>query len=403
MQRQNQRVPVQCPDGSPAMPTKASRAKRWIRNGKAEDCWSDLGVYYVRLVAEPSGRETQPIVVGIDPGKHFSGVGVQSSQFTLFMAHLLLPFETVKKRMGTPVRDKDGNVIKNAEGRHRQRRTRRGRRIKRDVPFKFRNHRQKRFNNRVQGKLPPSIRANRELELRVVRELADIFPISKIVYEYVRADVDLTSGRKKARSGKGFSPVMVGQKYMLEWLSEIAPVVTREGWETANLRKQLGLAKSKNKADQSPQSHAVDGVTLAASEFVSYKSFHSGRTNGKEWVGEVSLTPSPFKIIRRPPISRRQLHLTQPAKGGNRRVYGGTTTRHHGLRKGDLVEAVMADRYYIGWVSGDTARQVSVSNVDWKRLGQFTASKVRLLRRNTGLLVVSPQSLSDIRASNSSA
>ncbi len=85
-----------------------------------------------------------------------------------------------------------------------------------------------------------------------------------------------------------------------------------------------------------------------------------------------------------------------PAKGGVRRKYGGTTTRHH-VRKGDFVKAVKAGVTYYGWVSGDTARQVSVSNFDWKRLGQFTASKVVLLARATGLIC---KQETEFRASN---
>lgn len=365
------RVPVIDKDGKPLMPTTPSRARRWVRDGKAIKRWSDLGVFYVQLTCAPSGTKTQEVVVGVDPGKLFSGVGVQSPKTTLFMAHLILPFETVKKRM---------------EQRRTMRRTRRSRRIGRDVPFKFRNHRQKRFSNRVQGKLAPSIRANRQLELRVVRELAAIFPISKIVWEYVRADVDLTSGRKAARSGRGFSPVMVGQKWALKQLTQIAPVEQIEGWQVANLRRHLGLQKAKDKAAQTPESHAVDGVALAATEFVGYEVFQSGKQHGRQWTGTVNITPAPFRVIRRPPICRRQLHLLQPAKGGKRRAYGGTVTRH-GFRKGDLVRAVMAGRIYIGFVSGDTARQVSVSNADWRRLGQFATSKVQLLKRATGLLV----------------
>ena len=73
------------------------------------------------------------------------------------------------------------------------------------------------------------------------------------------------------------------------------------------------------------------------------------------------------------------------SKGGNRRKYGGTTTRH-GVRKGDYVEGIKAGITYRGWCSGDTAKQISISNAAWKRIGQFTASKVRLLRRSTNLI-----------------
>lgn len=324
------KVPVLSLDGKPLMPTKPSRARRWIRDGIAVGKWSDLGVFYVQLTEQLSSDQTQPIAVGIDPGKLYSGVGVQSPKATLFSAHLILPFQTVKDRM---------------EQRRIMRRGRRGRRINRKVAYPKRAHRQARFNNRRQNKLPPSIRANRQLELRVVTELFRLFPVSRIVYEYV-----------EARGSKSFSPVMVGQQVMLGWLSELAPVKTLFGYETANLRNHLGLVKTKNKSAQTPESHAVDGIALACSEFIQYQSFHTANTRGHQWSGSIKLTPSVFRVIRRPPISRRQLHLMVPAKSGVRRKYGGTTTRH-GVRKGDAVKAEMAGRVcVVGWVSGDTQK-----------------------------------------------
>lgn len=71
-----------------------------------------------------------------------------------------------------------------------------------------------------------------------------------------------------------------------------------------------------------------------------------------------------------------------PAKGGIRRKYGGSTTRHC-VRKGDLVNSPKG----IGYVSGDTERQISVSDANWKRLGQIASSKVALIRRSTGLIL----------------
>ncbi|MEM7590238.1 MAG: RRXRR domain-containing protein [Cyanobacteria bacterium P01_A01_bin.83] len=360
-----QRVPVLNPDGTPAMPCKSSRARRMVRDGKALGKRNKLGIYYIQLIYEPSDRKTQSISAGIDPGKYYSGIGLQSSNFTLFTAHLLLPFETVKKRM---------------EQRRMMRRTRRGRRINRKVDFSLRAHRQKRFDNRRGSKLAPSIKANRLIEIKVISELAKIYPISSIVYEYVKA---------KTLPGCSFSPVQVGQKWAIKQLNKIAPVTTKFGWQTSNLRKYLGLPKQKlNKKEAIAATHAVDGITLAASQFIDYSSFENSQGKGHAWFGSVQITDAPFLVIRRPPISRRQLHLMLPSKGGNRRNYGGTVTRHQGIRKGDFVEGVKAGITYQGWCSGDTARQISISNADWKRIGQFTASKVKLLRRATGLICI---------------
>jgi hypothetical protein len=335
------------------MPTTPARARKWIESDKAIKRWSDAGLFFVQLVNEPSGHQTQKVVIGIDPGKLYSGLAVQSSKDTLFMAHLVLPFKDVKKKM---------------EQRAMMRRTRRGRRINRDVAFKLRNHRQKRFENRRAKKVPPSIRANRQLELRVVTELIKIFPVSSIVFEYVTAKGD-----------KGFSPVMVGQNWAIAQLSKLAPVNTLFGWQTSQIRRELGLIKSKDKSIQSPESHAVDGIALASSEYISYSVVGS---DSMQWTGAVEITPSVFKVIKRPPISRRQLHLFQFRKGAIRRKYGGTVTRH-GYRKGDLVLTPKG----LGYVSGDTGKQISVSDSNWKRLGQISASKVQLIRRNNGLLV----------------
>jgi hypothetical protein len=363
------RVPVLAPDGTPLMPTTSSRCRRWLRDGKAKVVRNDLNVFCIQLIAEPSGRNTQDVCLGVDPGKAFSGVGVQSSKFTLFMAHLILPFKSVTQKMTT---------------RRILRRARRGRRINRKLPYKLRSHRQKRFDNRREKKLPPSIRANKQLELRVVKELLLIFPVSQIRYEVIKA-------RTEDGKGKGFSPAMVGQKVMLEWLEQLRPTTTQEGWLPSILRQQLGLTKDKtDKSAQTPETHANDAIALASSHFMSFEKFQTANTRGHHWVGQVSVTTAPFRIISRPNLYRRQLHFENPEQGGNRKRKGGTVTPF-GFRSGDRVKAEKAGVIYVGWIGGYTQTQktknVSVYDHNWKRVGQFSLNKVELLQRSTRLCV----------------
>jgi len=384
------RVPVVSQDGKPLMPTKPSRARRWVKNGIAISRWSDLGVYYVQLV-KPTEEDTQLVVVGVDPGKSYAGIGVQSTKYTLLRLHLILPFGRIRERMD-----------KRRELRH----SRRGRRIKRKLPQKLRNHRQCRFNNRKQtNRIPPSIRASRQLELRMVKEISKIFPITAIGYERVRADVDKISGRKGAKSGKGFSPVMSGQNWAIEQMRTIAPAFIREGWQkdgngTSQIRSYLGLEKDKkNKSEAKPETHAVDGVALACGYFIRYSRYIGRNTHGYLWSGNVEVTDSVFRIVTRPGavkrgkeygFFRRQLHAERPSKCGTRARKGGTVTPF-GFRVNDLVVAEKAGERYIGYVGGftntDKSKNISVYDYAWSRIGQFSPNKVKILRRSNGLCV----------------
>jgi len=71
------RVPVLSRSGKPLMPTKASRARRWLKEGKAKIVHNDLECFAIQLTFE-TGENTQSIAIGIDPGKCYSGIGVQT-------------------------------------------------------------------------------------------------------------------------------------------------------------------------------------------------------------------------------------------------------------------------------------------------------------------------------------
>ena len=390
MKKEILRVPVVSPSGEPLMPTTASRARRWLKCGKAKPFWNDLGMWCVQLLIEPSDTQRQDIVVGSDPGKRYSGIALQSANYTLFMSHLVLM--GFIPGQGTAI----AGIKEKMSYRSMLRRGRRGRRVDRTKAFKLRNHRQKRFSNRKKAKLPPSIRSNRHLEIRVISELAKIYPITSIRVEKARADVDTTSGRKGAKSGKGFSPVMVGQTWMIEQLSQIAPVVTVEGWQkngngTSQIREYLKLVKNKtDKALPAPETHAVDAVAIAASHFVEYKRFHTANTHGCTWFGQVAITPALFKVISKPRITRRRLHDAVPAKGGIRERYGGSTTPFQ-ARKGDLIEYSTKSKgeikKVVGYCSGYTGNNLSLSDANWSRLGRFANSKSLILARSTGLVI----------------
>ncbi|PTD94131.1 hypothetical protein C9439_03545, partial [archaeon SCG-AAA382B04] len=289
-----ERVPVLAPDGEPLMPTKPARARRWLEEGKAEPVRTEINGFVIQLVEEPSGREKQEVTVGLDPGSKFSGLAVVSKEAVLCGFNLELP-QGVSDRM-----DKRGERRRN----RRYRKTRR---------------RPERFDNRNGHWLAPSIKARKQLELRVIKELSEVYPISKMAIE------DVSFDHYTKEWGKYFSQVEVGKNWLISRLEEIASVELFKGWQTSEERKKLGLEKTSKKDERTPRAHVHDAIAL-----------------GSLVLKDISLTSFRFDIVTRPKYSRRKLHLEQPSKGGARRRYGGTTTQSK-YRKGDYVEARQGD------------------------------------------------------------
>lgn len=352
----NKRVPVLSPDGQPLMPTKASRARRWLEQGKVKIVPNDFGIFQIQLVNEPSGRNLQDIALGVDSGSSFTGVAVQSKHETLVGLNLNLPRKEVSKRMG------ERAVL---------RRTRRGRRIKQKLAFKLRNHRQKRFDNRRQSKIPPSILAAKQLELRVIKELFAIYPISRVYMEMLSKS-----------DSPAFTRAAQGQNWLVCQLAEFTQVNLVSGFETSNTRQYLGLAKSKNKAEQSPDAHANDGVSLAARHFIRYTV--SNLTNSGFWEGFVNVTSFDFLVVSRLGNRPRKMHDLTVNKGGRRDSYGGFESTHS-YRNGDKVEYRTKKLHLVGIVSACDLYQMFPKR---QRLKQgITPKNTRLISRSCNLLV----------------
>ncbi len=285
MSQNNQvtRVPVISKDFKPLMPTTPARARKWIKIGKAIGKRNKVGVFYVQLLYEASGRETQEIVAGTDRGKAFTGIAFQSKLATIALFHACLPGFYKSKNKTKDRQSVTGKMAK----RNELRRTRRGQRINRKITFKLRNYREKRFHNRRQNKIPPSVKANREMELRILTEMSKNVPICEIR--------DEACGGNTYSNGRGISPVTVGQEWFRTQASLIAPVVEVDSLDTGKYRDQLGLVKDKkDKSKQTPETHANDAIALASTAFIQYKAFHTANSHGHNWVGECLVTKAPF-------------------------------------------------------------------------------------------------------------
>ncbi len=379
--RSNYRVPVLNPDGTSAMPTTNRRANKWLKEKKAKIVKNKLGIFQVQLLVEPSGKKKQPIVMTIDPGSTFTGIGVCSKNAILYGATLELPGykqgskpKIVTNKFGKKIEKYPNSIIEGMDNRRQLRRSRRHRNCRR---------REARWLNRSKTKIAPSILARKQLELKVATELSKIYPIRMIGFE----DISFNHFKdKEGIKGQFFSHVEVGKNWILNELRKIAPLKIIKGYETARMRTYLNMKKEGDKTVRSVDSHVNDCIAMGYILF-GFKSEMETKNRFK------------YDTITRPKYSRRILHLEKPVKGGFRRRYGGTTCLDGwtNIRKGDYVEAIQGKKVFRSYVSGFTTMNgynyVYVSDFDWKGFGKnetqtaIVPSNIKILNRSSGLLV----------------
>nr|HET6901898.1 RRXRR domain-containing protein [Ktedonobacteraceae bacterium] len=283
-------VPVIGPNQHPLMPTTPARARKWLTSGRATAFWKG-GIFCLRLNVDPSAWKVQPIAVGIDPGSKREGYSVVSA------AHTYVNIQA-EAREG----------VKEAEQASRQmRRTRRNRKLPCRKPRQNRKHSKK--------KLPPSTRARWQWKLRLASFLCQLFPVSVFVVEDIKAR---TRGQK--HWDQRFSPLEIGKQWFYTELNHLAPVQTKQGYQTKALRDQLGLQKTSKKLAEVWEAHCVDSWVLAFSAV--------GGTPFPDNTRLVCIAPFVWH--------HRQLHRFQPEQGGKRKPYGGTLSQ--GIKRGTLIK-----------------------------------------------------------------
>ncbi len=318
-------VPVVNSNNRPLMPTTPSRARRWIKSGKATPFFKK-GVFCVRLNVEPSSRNYQPVAVGVDPGSKREGFTVKSKSHT---------YSNVQTHAVDWVKD-------HVKVRRNMRRARR---------FRKTPCRQNRANRLVnKQKLAPSTKARWQWKLRIAKWLVSMFPVTKFVVEDIKAKTwargATTGGKypthplKNARKWNVmFSPLEVGKQWFYCELRQIANLETRTGNDTYEMRFSLGLKKSKNKLSSKFDAHCVDSWVLA------------------NWFVGGHAAPDNTSLIEVVPLEfhRRQLHRLQHQKGGVRPRYGGTMSA--GFKRGSVVKHPKYGFTYVsGWQESPTKK-----------------------------------------------
>ena len=308
-------VPVLDNNKQPLMPCSEKRARKLMEKGQAKAYWKQ-GIFSIILQKEPSGRNTQDVVCGIDPGSKRTGVTVTTSKRAVL--NILI--------------DTPSWVKEAVETRRNLRRSRRNRK----TPY-----RKCRFNRKI-GRLPPSTKARWQTHLRVINVLESLIPLTDIAIE----DIKAVSKKGARKWNVNFSPLEVGKKWFESQLT--IKLYKFEGFKTKEHRDYREFKKTKEKLADRWEAHNVDSHSLC--EMV---------------VGEIL----PFKglikcnLLR---FHRRQIHVQNFSKGGNRKCYGGTISL--GIKRGTLVRHLKYGKCFVG---GSSNGRLSLHSVETgKRLTQ---------------------------------
>jgi hypothetical protein len=285
-------------DMVPLMPCSEKRARKLMEKKEAKAYWKN-GVFCIILRKEPSARNYQDVVIGIDPGSKRTGITTA----------------TEKKVICNQIFDTPRWVKKNVESRKTSRRSRRYRK----TPYR------KCRSNRSIGGVPPSTKARWGVHLRIIDFWKKLIPLTVVSLEDIKAEA-----KKNCRKwNKNFSPLEVGKLWFEEEVEFRGYKLYKfQGFETKSQRNYRGFKKTSQKLKDCWDAHNVDSHCLCELAVGNIKPFFGvNKCELFQW-------------------SRRQLHVSNFQKGGIRKQYG--TTRSLGVNRGTLVKHVKFGLTYIG-------------------------------------------------------
>lgn len=306
--------------GKPLTPCKQGKARKMLFGGVAKVVWNKFGEFGIQMLI-PTREEIPKTVLGIDNGTKFEGYSLIVGKENQLNIMWLLPNKKT--------------IVSKLEQRRQLRRARRWRNCRR---------RQARFDNRSRkGFIAPSQLMMVQSRLKAIQEFFKYYPVSKVAIE------DVTFNHRDKHYGKNFSTIEIGKNMIKAFI--IGKVgrdnyITFKGFETGQIRQNLGLKKSSNKSSETFNSHCVDSFSIAS---------------------EISNAEPNFNIkvvddTYRP--TRRRLHDTQPKKGNVRDKY--STGNFKGIRKGTICK--------FGQIVGGTKNNYWIRNSDNKRIGRTNIS-----------------------------
>lgn len=157
-----QKVYVKNKDGEPLMPCKPAKARHLLRDSKAEVI--NVCPFTIRLNWDCENK-TQEVIVGLDTGAVNVGCSAVSGNRVLYASETKLRTDISKKM----------------QRRVTYRRSRRTRKTR---------YREVRFDNRTrpEGWLPPSLKSKAESTTKIVKQLSELLPISKVIVEIAKFD-----------------------------------------------------------------------------------------------------------------------------------------------------------------------------------------------------------------------
>lgn len=309
-------VPVLDRNLNPLMPCKERRARTMMEKGRAKPYWKD-GIFCIILQEEPSARNYQDIVIGVDPGTKREG-------FTVMTEHRVVMNIT-------------SNAITHVKDKMESRKNLRGNRRKRKTPY--RECRNNRHSRKLLGRLPPSIKSRWDAKLRIIGRLKNMIPITDVSVE----DVSAKTIKNAKKWNTMFSPVESGKHYFYKEILKLGMSLFKwDGYDTYVWRTtNTEYKKTCNKLSESWTAHNVDSHCLCEMMF--------------------GFSIRPIKLIKRLIFfcpMRRNLFKQNIIKGGILRRDGGSIAV--GIKKYTLVRH---PKYGLVYTGGTTKNRISLYDI----------------------------------------